>query len=56
MMLGAAWQLLRRDLRLGFRQSGDWLNPLVFFLMVIALVPLAVSPEPARLRELAGGI
>ncbi|PQA37063.1 heme exporter protein CcmB [Amnimonas aquatica] len=56
MMLRAAWQLLRRDLRLGLRQSGDWLNPLVFFLMVIALVPLAVSPEPARLRELAGGI
>lgn len=51
-----AWQLLRRDLRLGLRQSGDWLNPLVFFLMVIALVPLAVSPEPARLRELAAGI
>lgn len=51
-----AWQLLRRDLRLGLRQSGDWLNPLVFFLMVIALVPLAVSPEPSRLRELAAGI
>ncbi len=51
-----AWRLLRRDLSLGLRQSGDWLNPLVFFLMVIALVPLAVSPEPARLRELAAGI
>lgn len=51
-----AWQLLRRDLRLGLRQRGDWLNPLVFFLMVIALVPLAVSPEPSRLRELAAGI
>lgn len=55
-MFAMAWQVLRRDLRLGLRQSGEWLNPLVFFLMVIALVPLAVSPEPGRLRELAGGI
>lgn len=51
-----AWQLLRRDLRLGLRQSGDWLNPLIFFVMVVALVPLAISPSPERLRELAAGI
>lgn len=55
-MFAMAWQVLRRDLRLGLRQSGEWLNPLVFFVMVVALVPLAVSPEPARLREMAGGI
>lgn len=55
-MFALAWQVLRRDLRLGLRQSGEWLNPLVFFVMVVALVPLAVSPEPARLREMAGGI
>lgn len=56
MIWRAAWQVLRRDLRLGLRQTGDWLNPLVFFLMVIALVPLAVTPEPERLRQLAAGI
>ena len=56
MIWPAAVQVFRRDLRLGWRQSGEWLNPLIFFLMVITLVPLAISPEPARLRELAGGI
>ena len=56
MMLQAAFQVFKRDLRLGWRQSGVWLNPLIFFLMVITLVPLAISPDPARLRELAGGI
>jgi heme exporter protein B len=56
MMLQAAFQVFKRDLRLGWRQSGEWLNPLIFFLMVITLVPLAISPDPARLRELAGGI
>lgn len=48
--------VLARDLRIGLRQGGGWLNPLVFFLMVIALIPLAVSPAPDKLRELAGGI
>lgn len=49
-------QVFRRDLRLASRQQGDWLNPLIFFLMVITLVPLAISPDPERLREMAGGI
>lgn len=55
-MLSIAWHVLRRDLRLAWRQPGEWLNPLVFFVMVIALVPLAISPAPERLREMAGGI
>ena len=49
-------QVFRRDLRLASRQQSDWLNPLIFFLMVITLVPLAISPDPERLREMAGGI
>ena len=49
-------QVFRRDLRLASRQQSDWLNPLIFFLMVITLVPLAISPGPERLREMAGGI
>lgn len=55
-MMSAFMAVLRRDLRIGLRQGGGWLNPLVFFLMVVALIPLAVSPAPAVLRELAGGI
>lgn len=55
-MLSIAWHVLRRDLRLAWRQPGEWMNPLVFFVMVIALVPLAISPAPERLREMAAGI
>ena len=55
-MLAIAWQVLRRDLRLAARQPGEWLNPLIFFVMVIALVPLAIGPAPERLREMAAGI
>lgn len=55
-MLSIAWNVLRRDLRLAWRQPGEWMNPLVFFVMIIALVPLAISPAPERLREMAAGI
>ena len=54
--MSAFTAVLVRDLRIGLRQGGGWLNPLVFFLMVIVLIPLAVSPAPDKLRELAGGI
>ena len=47
---------LRRDLLLAFRHRGEIANPLVFFLIVVTLIPLAVSPEAGRLAELAPGI
>lgn len=54
--MSAYLALLRRDLRLAFRSGGEWVNPLVFFLMVIALFPLGVSPEPSTLKVMAGGV
>ena len=46
---------LRRDLTIALRDRGDWVNALAFFVLVIALFPLAISPDPVRLRELAPG-
>jgi len=54
--LVAARLALLRDLRLAFRQRGQLVQPLAFFAMVILLFPLAVSPELARLREMAPGV
>jgi heme exporter protein B len=48
--------VLRRDLRLSVRQKQDLLNPLLFFVMVVALFPLGVSPESAFLKEAGAGI
>jgi len=48
--------LLRRDIKLGLRQSGEWVNPLAFFVMVITLVPLAISPTPSLLAQVGPGI
>lgn len=47
---------LRRDLLLSFRNQGELANPLVFFLMVITMVPLGISPEPEVLALLAPGM
>ena len=47
---------LSRDLLLGIRNKTDWIKPLIFFLLVSALVPLAIAPEAERLAQLAPGI
>ncbi|HET7921181.1 MAG TPA: heme exporter protein CcmB, partial [Gammaproteobacteria bacterium] len=48
--------LIRRDLRLAYRRRGEMLTPLMFFVMVTALFPLGLNPEPALLRTLAPGV
>ena len=51
--LSAALLVVQRDLRQAFRRPGEWLQPVAFFLIVTLLFPLALDPEPARLRALA---
>ena len=47
---------LRRDLLLAYRRRGEAASPLIFFIMVSTLIPLGITPEPARLAEIAPGI
>jgi heme exporter protein B len=54
--LTAARLALQRDLTLAFRKRGQLVQPLAFFALVTLLFPLAVSPEPARLRAIAPGV
>ena len=49
-------RLLARDLRIGLRSGGQWLNPLVFLLVVVSLFPLGVGPGPATLARIAPGV
>lgn len=48
--------LLRRDLTLVFRNRGELANPLLFFVLVITLFPLAVGAIPELLARIAPGI
>jgi heme exporter protein B len=47
---------VKRDFILAARNAGEWANPLMFFLMVAALFPLAVDPDPKFLSKIAGGV
>lgn len=47
---------LGRELTLHLRGIADVLNPLVFFLVVISLFPLAIGPDASRLSGIAPGI
>ncbi len=47
---------VKRDFLLAARNKGEWLNPLMFFLMVAALFPMAVDPDPKFLSKIAGGV
>lgn len=53
--LAAATLACRRDLLLAVRHWGQVAQPLVFFVMVTTLFPLALGPELAQLREIAAG-
>lgn len=54
--MNAFFALLRRDLRLGFRQGIDALVVVLFFLAAGALFPFALGPEPQLLGRIAAGI
>ena len=48
--------IITRDLRLAARRWDQVLQPLVFFVVVITLFPLAIGPELSELRRIAPGI
>lgn len=54
------WQLFKavftKDIQLAFRQRAEIVNPILFFLIVISLFPLAIGPEPGLLSRMAPGI
>ena len=52
----AFWFLLRRDLLLALRNRAELANPILFFVLVITLFPLAIGPEPNLLARIAPGI
>jgi heme exporter protein B len=45
-----------RDVRVAFRRWSELAYPLIFFVIVVALFPLALSPTTQQLRELGTGV
>ncbi len=52
----ALWAIFCREWLMQWRQPMEWLNPLCFFIMMIALFPLGVSPEKNLLQLIAPGV
>lgn len=52
-MLRPLWTLMRRDLSLIVTRRQDVLTVVAFFIIVITLFPLALGPDPQKLRTLA---
>jgi heme exporter protein B len=55
-MLKALLTIIRHDIRITMRQAFSWLTPLLFFVMVVCLFPLAVGPDKILLNKIAPGI
>lgn len=48
--------ILKREFLLASRHRQELVNPLMFFVIVMVLFPLGVSPEPSFLSEAAAGV
>jgi heme exporter protein B len=48
--------LIQRDLKLAYRHRGALAYPLLFFVIVTSLFPLAVGPSPEVLRTIGPGV
>lgn len=48
--------MFRRDLLLAYRHRGEMLNPLIFFVIVASLFPLALGPDAQVLARIASGV
>ena len=52
-----AWtQIFKRDLLIAFRCRSEIIHPIIFFVMVISLFPLAIGDDKALLQKIAPAI
>ena len=55
-MLDVMLRILQRDLRLAFRRWSELATPLIFFVIIASLFPLASSPDEAQLRQIGSAV
>jgi heme exporter protein B len=55
-MIVSLKQMMRREMTLAFRRKADLANPLFFFLIVVSLFPIGVTPDLERLSVMAPGV
>ncbi len=55
-MISILTSFCKRDLALAYRQRAELMQPLMFFIMVITLFPLAIGPSPEVLQRVSGAV
>ncbi len=55
-LLAISTAVLLRDIKVAFRRASDLWTPVLFYVLVVALFPLALSPKAELLRTIAPGI
>ena len=55
-MLRALFTIIQRDLLVAFRRRSELVNPILFYVIVITLFPLGVTPDQEFLSQLAPGV
>ncbi|MEE1562924.1 MAG: heme exporter protein CcmB, partial [Alphaproteobacteria bacterium] len=50
------WLIVRRDVVMAWRQGGDGLMAIMFFLITVTLFPLGVGPESAILARIGAAV
>ena len=55
-LAAACLALFRRDLTLAFRHRAEMANPLLFFVIVVTLFPMGITPETRILETIAPGV
>ena len=55
-MFKALTAVIRRDLLIAFRRRASLMNPLLFYIIIVILFPLGVTPDTGFLSKLAPGV
>ena len=55
-MFNAWTQIFKRDLLIAFRRRSEIIHPIIFFVMVISLFPLAIGDDKVLLQKIAPAI
>lgn len=55
-MVSDLFKIIYHEIVMTMRQANSWLTPLLFFVIVVTLFPLALGPDPAVLVNIAPAI
>lgn len=55
-MISVALSIFQREVLIAYKQVSEIIQPLVFFIIVVSLFPLAIGPGPEILQRVSGGV